>query len=115
MKLVQDNPVLKAAPSFAQRVALVTLTQIDTLQDWHTHRNLQAFSLRSDALAGVSLDILLFPSVEPQAMCQRALRLDVSGVPVMLASIDYLIALKQSVAKPIDLADIEHLKRFKAA
>lgn len=93
-------------------VPLTTLTQIDTLKDWHQHRNLQAFSLRSDALAGVSLDILLFPPVEPAAMFKRALHLDVSGVPVMLASIDDLIALKQSVARPIDLADIEHLKRL---
>ncbi|TAG25857.1 MAG: hypothetical protein EAZ37_11455 [Burkholderiales bacterium] len=96
-------------------VPLATLTAIDTLKDWHATRNLQAFSLRSDALAGVSLDILLFPPVDPQGMCQRALTLDVSGVPVVLASIDDLIALKQSVARPIDLADIEHLKRLKTA
>jgi hypothetical protein len=34
------------------------------------------------------------------------------GTPVKLASIDDLIGLKQSVARPIDLADIEHLKRL---
>jgi len=41
-----------------------------------------------------------------------ALQLDVMGTPVKLASIDDLIGLKQSVARPIDLADIEHLKRL---
>ena len=30
----------------------------------------------------------------------------------MLVSIDDLIALKQSVVRPVDLADIEHLKRL---
>jgi hypothetical protein len=111
--LVQAAQELGLTPMLP--VPLNTLTQIDTLKDWHASRNLQAFSLRTNDLAGVSIDVLLFPPVEPQAMCERALKLDVSGVPVNLASIDDLIALKQSVARPIDLADIEHLKRLKTA
>ena len=90
---------------------LETLTQIDTLQEWHAHRNLQAFSLHGSGPAGVSLDILLFPPVDPAAMCKRAITLDVAGVPVVLATVDDLIALKQSAGRPIDLSDIEHLKR----
>ena len=93
-------------------VKLETLSDIDTLKQWHQHRNLQAFSLRSKDMAGVTLDVLLFPPVDPAAMCQRALQLDVSGVQVNLASVNDLIALKQSVARPIDLSDIEHLKRL---
>ena len=34
-------------------------------------------------------------------------------LPIEVASIDDLIALKQAVGRPIDLADIEHLKRLK--
>jgi hypothetical protein len=33
--------------------------------------------------------------------------------PIAVASIDDLIALKQAVGRPIDLADIAHLKRLK--
>jgi len=63
-------------------------------------------------LAGVTLDVLLFPSVNPQDMVQRAQQLDIAGVLVPLACIDDLIALKQSAGCPIDLADIEHLRRL---
>ncbi|MGS5086093.1 DUF6036 family nucleotidyltransferase [Hydrogenophaga sp. A37] len=93
-------------------VSLSALEDIETLKRWHTERHLQAFALRSDQLAGVTLDILLFPPVNPQDMVQRAQRLDIAGVQVPLACIDDLIALKQSAGRPIDLADIEHLKRL---
>jgi len=93
-------------------VPLETLSQIDTLRQWHQQRNLQAFALRTPDLAGVTLDLLLFPPVAPADLCQRAVRLDVSGIPIQLASVDDFIALKQSVGRPIDLADIEHLKRL---
>lgn len=93
-------------------VPLSALTDIDTLHRWHTERHLKAFALQSNQLAGVTLDVLLFPPVDPQAMVQRAHRLDLAGVEVPLACIDDLIALKQSAARPIDLADIEHLQRL---
>ncbi len=76
-------------------VPLETLIDIETLKQWHIHRNLQAFSLRSEGMAGVTLDVLLFPPVDPAAMCQRALQLDVSGVRVSLASINDLNAFKR--------------------
>ena len=93
-------------------VPLSALEDIETLKRWHTERHLQAFALRSDQLAGVTLDILLFPPVSPPDMVQRAERLDIAGVQVPLACIDDLIALKQSAGRPIDLTDIEHLKRL---
>ena len=98
-----------------QPVPLETLADLDTLKLWHTQRNLQAFALRSNELAGVTLDVLLFPPVEASGLCARALQLDVTGVPVRLASINDLIALKAAVGRPIDLADIEHLKRLPSA
>ena len=93
-------------------VPLSALEDIDTLRRWHTERHLQAFALRSDQLAGVTLDVLLFPPVDPNEMVKRAQQLVIAGVPVALACIDDLIALKQSAGRPIDLADIEHLKRL---
>lgn len=96
-------------------VELDTLTDIDQLARWHRERNLEAFALRAPGAAGVTLDVLLFPPVDFSALREHAITLQAGTVPVVVASIDDLIALKQAVGRPIDLADIEHLMRLKGA
>ncbi|MEW6415417.1 MAG: nucleotidyl transferase AbiEii/AbiGii toxin family protein [Pseudomonadota bacterium] len=96
-------------------VELDTLTDPDQLARWHRERNLEAFALRAPGAAGVTLDVLLFPPVDFSALREHAITLQARAVPVVVASIDDLIALKQAVGRPIDLADIEHLMRLKGA
>lgn len=96
-------------------VALDTLADIEQLARWHQERNLEAFALRAPGVAGVTLDVLLFPPVDFTALRAHALTLKAGEVPVVVASIDDLIALKAAVGRPIDLADIEHLQRLKAS
>ena len=74
---------------------------------------MQAFALRTDDLAGVTLDVLLFPPVDFAVMRSRAVQFDVSGVKIPVASIGDLIALKRAVGRKIDLSDIEHLQKLK--
>ncbi len=109
-RLIDAAKELRLSPMLP--VPMDALADIPTLQNWHTERNLQAFSLRSPDAAGVTLDVLLFPPVAPVSMYERALKLDVAGTTVNLATIDDLIALKQSVGRPIDLADVEHLQQI---
>jgi predicted nucleotidyltransferase len=59
------------------------------------------------------VDVLLFPPVEYSGMAQRAVDFNVAGTSIRVVSIDDLIALKQAVGRPIDLADIEHLQRVR--
>lgn len=94
-------------------VALETLTDLDQLAQWHRERNLEAFALRAPSLSGVTLDVLLYPPIDYAQMRSRAVTFMAGDVPIAVASIDDLIALKQAVGRPIDLADIEHLKRLK--
>jgi predicted nucleotidyltransferase len=96
-------------------VPIATLRDTDTLRDWHDRRHLQAFALRAPGAAGVTLDILLFPPIDPPTLRQRALTLDIAGTPVWVAAIDDLIALKQHAGRPLDLDDVAHLQRIKAA
>ncbi|HMM73893.1 MAG TPA: hypothetical protein PKC22_16995 [Rhodocyclaceae bacterium] len=94
-------------------VDLNTLSDIDQLAQWHQQRNLEAFALRAPGQAGITLDILLYPSVDFSGMRERAVAYNAGSVPVIVACIDDLIALKQAIGRPIDLTDIEHLKRLK--
>jgi len=93
-------------------VAIDSLADLDQLRRWHTERNLEAFALQVPGLAGVTLDILLFPPVDFAAMLARAVTFDIQGTPVVVASISDLIALKEAVGRPIDRADIDHLRRI---
>lgn len=94
-------------------VPLEALSDLDQLALWHRERNLEAFALRAPGLSGVTLDVLLYPPVDYAQLRGRAVTFQAGNVPVVVASIDDLIALKQAVGRPIDLADIEHLKRLK--
>lgn len=94
-------------------VDLDTLADLGQLAAWHRERNLEAFALRAPGHAGVTMDVLLYPPVDFAGMRARAVIFKASDVPVVVACIDDMIALKQAVGRPIDLADIEHLKRLK--
>lgn len=94
-------------------VPLETLSDLEQLAQWHRERNLEAFALRAPGLSGVTLDVLLYPPVDYASMRSRAISFQAGNVPVVVAAIDDLIAMKQAVGRPIDLADVEHLKRLK--
>jgi hypothetical protein len=96
-------------------VALETLADAVQLERWRKERNLLAFALRTPDIAGVTVDILLFPEVHHPDLSARAIELQVNQVPVRVASIPDLIALKQAAARPIDLSDVEHLRKIQAS
>lgn len=110
--LIEAAKELKLAPVLP--VPLEALSDIELLKKWHAERNLEAFALRVPALAGVTLDVLLFPPVEFGSMARNVTVINAAGTPVRVAAIDDLIALKQAVGRPLDLSDIEHLKRLKS-
>jgi predicted nucleotidyltransferase len=96
-------------------VALESISDINLLRDWHENRHMEVFALRTPELAGVTIDVLLFPPVSFTDMQQHAVEFDVAGTPIKVVAIDDLIALKRAVGRPIDLSDVEHLQRIKAA
>ena len=110
--LIETANELKLSPVLP--VPLEALGDLELLHQWHAERHLEAFALRTAELAGVTVDVLLFPPVEFTGMASRAAVFNVADTAIQVASIDDLIALKQAVGRPIDIADIEHLQRIKA-
>ena len=111
--LIDTAKELKLTPVLP--VPLESLANIELLREWHVQRHLEAFALRTSELAGVTIDVLLFPPVDFSGMLGRAEEFDVAGTAIKVVSIDDLIALKGAVGRPIDLSDIEHLQRIKSA
>lgn len=111
--LIETAKELKLTPVLP--VPLESLSDIELLREWHAKRNLEAFALRTPELAGVTIDVLLFPPVDFAGMQQRAVEFDVAGTVIKVVSVDDLIAMKTAVGRPIDISDVEHLQRIKAS
>ncbi|HEX5338322.1 MAG TPA: hypothetical protein VFW53_07790 [Gallionella sp.] len=109
--LIETAKELKLSPVLP--VPLESLRDLELLRQWHAERHLEAFALRTSDLVGVTVDVLLFPPVEFTGMASRAAVFNVANTAIQVASIDDLIALKQAVGRPIDIADVEHLQRIK--
>lgn len=95
-------------------VPLESLNNLTLLRQWHTEKNMLAFALRTPALAGVTLDILLFPPLDFYEMHSRAVQFNLGDVSVAVASVDDLIAMKRAAGRPIDISDIAHLEKIKS-
>ncbi len=84
------------------------------MKQWHQEKNLIAFALRTEELAGVTLDILSSPPIDFAQMLQNVMQFAIHSTTVNVASIDDLILLKQAARRSIDLSDIEHLNKIKS-
>lgn len=110
--LIDAAKELKLTPVLP--VPLESLGNVELLREWHAQRNLEAFALRTPELAGVTIDVLLFPPVDFAGMMARAVEYDVAGTAIRVVSIEDLIALKKAVGRPVDISDVEHLQRIKS-
>lgn len=74
--------------------------------------HLIALSLISNTPAIPTVDIVIHHPLDFQQAFTRAMQRDISGTPVMLASIEDMIAMKKAAGRAQDLSDITHLERF---
>lgn len=81
-------------------VELETLADLKQLDRWHRERNLEAFALKAPGTAGITLDVLLYPAMGFATLREHAVTFHAGEVPVVVASIDDLIALRQAAARP---------------
>ena len=75
-------------------------------------KHLIALSMISEKPATPTLDIIIHHPLKFKKAYQNKIERDVSGTPVMLASIEDMITLKKAAGRAQDLSDIVHLERF---
>ncbi|HET8673225.1 MAG TPA: DUF6036 family nucleotidyltransferase [Thermoleophilaceae bacterium] len=106
-----DEPNLEALGDLLVELR-ATLKGVDEdvpfVADARTLRRVELLTLNT---AAGELDLLAHPAGAPdyEALRRRALRVDVGGFDVLIASIEDLIQMKQAAGRTKDLADIEEL------
>jgi hypothetical protein len=78
---------------------------------WVEERNLQVFSLVSDTLRGVTVDVFASEPFDFEVEHESALVAEVGpDLPVRFVNLRTLITMKEAAARPRDLDDAEHLR-----
>jgi hypothetical protein len=93
-------------------VKLEDLADADKRDALLAEKHLIALSLISNTPATPTVDIVIHHPLDFQKAFAKAVQRDISGTPVMLASIEDMIALKKAAGRAQDLSDITHLERF---
>jgi hypothetical protein len=75
-------------------------------------KNLIALSLICNTPATPTVDIVIHHPLDFEQAYARAVERDISGTPIMVASIEDMIAMKKAAGREQDLSDITHLERF---
>ncbi|NJD32983.1 MAG: hypothetical protein FIB04_13985 [Gammaproteobacteria bacterium] len=81
-----------------------------TRDQWRAERNMEVFSLWDSTNRRPTLDVLLSSPVPFADLHRDASTITLDGVPITVASIAHLIAMKQHTARPRDLDDVERLR-----
>lgn len=84
----------------------------DTRRGWVEERHLVAFTMHDPDDARREVDLLAEPGLPAQELLDRAVVMTVSGTPVRVVSLPDLVAMKERVGRPQDLADVDALRRL---
>ena len=95
-----------------QPVTIQQLADPRERERWRSEKNMFAFSLRSPVASDPTVDLLLETVWDFDAAWERRVVRKVGEISINVASIADLIAMKVTLGRPQDLADVEHLRRF---
>ncbi len=76
---------------------------------WSREKNMVVFSLWHPGLAGFAVDLFLEEPFDFEAVYGRAVSVRLEEVTATVLSLDDLIAMKKSAARPQDLLDVDSL------
>lgn len=81
-----------------------------TRERWRRERGLEVFTLHDPTDPRREVDLFAEPPVPFEELWSASRTVDVAGVPVRVASIEHLIAMKRAAGRAQDHADIEALE-----
>jgi Nucleotidyl transferase AbiEii toxin, Type IV TA system len=93
-------------------VKLADLADAHKREALFKEKHLIALSLIGDKPETPTVDIVIHHPLDFKKAYQNKIERDISGTPVMLASIEDMITMKKAAGRAQDLADIVHLERF---
>jgi hypothetical protein len=91
-------------------VALEEILDPQTRQRWIREKNMIVLSLWSNDFPLTEVDLFIDPPFPFEAAYRRALRADLGGLGVSVASLADLIAMKRRAGRPKDLEDVRALE-----
>ncbi len=109
-KLEACSQLLGLRPSVP--IKLADLADESKRETLFREKHLIALSLIGTKPETPTVDIVIHHPLDFKKAYQNKIERDVSGTPVMLASIEDMITLKKAAGRAQDLADITHLERF---
>lgn len=81
-------------------------------EEWRRRRNMIAFPLWDEANPERIVEIFVYEPMAFEQMRAQAVLQHLDGIPIPIASIEHLIAMKKEAGRPHDRQDIEALRRL---
>lgn len=81
---------------------------------WVEQKGLTVFSLWSDRLPEVEVDLFVEEPFDFEEVYARAVHVPLDTITATVVSLEDLVAMKRATGRPIDLADIEALRAIAA-
>ena len=84
-------------------------------RQWADEKNMLVFQMVDETDLRRNVDLFITQPMDFDRLWEASKVVELEGVTIRVASLDHLIELKKSVARPQDLLDVEQLERLKKA
>lgn len=82
-------------------------------QEWRERKHMEVFSFYAPQQPLALIDIMIHEPLDYRMLHTNAVRMELQGVSIPVASIEDLIALKRQAGRPQDLEDIRALEELR--
>jgi hypothetical protein len=94
-------------------IDLAQFARPEKVRRWLRDKNVRAYTFQSDTQPALDVDVLVAESLAFDGLERRKTLIEAWAIPIPVASIDDLIAMKRLAARPHDVQDIEALLELK--